>query len=109
MRIAIGGREVLGILQGGAGGRPLNMRLFPIFEGGTDSAKETGSRTAQAIEKGNHMLNWTLTFLIIALIAGLLGFTGLAGAAIGIAQILFVVFLVLFLLSLVARGRSAGR
>ena len=55
------------------------------------------------------MLNWAVTFLVIALIAALLGFTGIAGTAIGIAKILFYVFLVLFLVSLVmhlVRGRS---
>lgn len=58
------------------------------------------------IRERNLMLNWTLTFLIIALIAGLLGFTGVAGTAMGIAQILFVVFLVLFLASLLVRRRA---
>lgn len=58
------------------------------------------------------MLNWAVTFLVIALIAALLGFTGIAGTAIGIAKILFYVFLVLFLVSLVMqlfRGRGAPR
>ena len=56
------------------------------------------------------MLNWALTFLVIALIAALLGFTSVAGAAMGIAKILFYVFLILFLVSLVShlfRGRRA--
>jgi len=53
--------------------------------------------------KRNHMLGWTLIFLIIALIAGVLGFTGIAGAAVGIAKILFFIFLVLFLVSLIVR------
>jgi len=56
------------------------------------------------------MLNWALTFLVVALIAALLGFTSIAGAAMGIAKILFYVFLVLFLVSLVShlfRGRRA--
>jgi uncharacterized membrane protein YtjA (UPF0391 family) len=57
------------------------------------------------IEKGNTMLSWTLTFLVIALIAGLLGFTGIAGAATGMAKILFMIFLVVFLLSLLLGGR----
>jgi uncharacterized membrane protein YtjA (UPF0391 family) len=48
------------------------------------------------------MLNWAVTFFIIALIAAVLGFTGIAVAAAGIAKILFVVFLVLFLVSLIA-------
>jgi uncharacterized membrane protein YtjA (UPF0391 family) len=48
------------------------------------------------------MLNWAVTFFIIALIAAVLGFTGIAVAAAGVAKILFVVFLVLFLVSLIA-------
>lgn len=46
------------------------------------------------------MLNWALTFLIVALIAAVFGFGGIAVQAAGIAKILFVVFLVLFLVSL---------
>jgi len=46
------------------------------------------------------MLNWAITFLVIALIAGILGLSGIAGAATQIAWILFVVFLVLFLVGL---------
>lgn len=55
------------------------------------------------------MLQWALTFLVVALIAALLGFGGLAGTAVGIAKILFFVFLVLFLVSAVMhllRGRT---
>jgi uncharacterized membrane protein YtjA (UPF0391 family) len=47
------------------------------------------------------MLNWALTFLVVAIIAGVFGFTGLAGTAAEMAKILFLVFLVLFVLSLV--------
>jgi uncharacterized membrane protein YtjA (UPF0391 family) len=55
------------------------------------------------------MLNWAVTFFIVALIAALLGFTGIALAAAGIAKLLFVVFLVLFLVSLVAHlGRRSS-
>jgi uncharacterized membrane protein YtjA (UPF0391 family) len=48
------------------------------------------------------MLNWAITFFVIALIAALLGFTGIAVAAAGIAKLLFVVFLILFVVSLAA-------
>jgi uncharacterized membrane protein YtjA (UPF0391 family) len=48
-----------------------------------------------------HMLGWTLTFLVIAIIAGVLGFGGIAVASAGIAKILFLVFLVLFAASLI--------
>jgi len=46
------------------------------------------------------MLDWTLSFLIIAIIAGLLGFTGVAIISIDIARITFVIFLALWLLAL---------
>jgi uncharacterized membrane protein YtjA (UPF0391 family) len=55
------------------------------------------------------MLDWALTFLIIALIAGALGFGGIASSATGIAQVLFALFLMLFFVSLVVylvRGRA---
>ena len=63
---------------------------------------QQGNRNKEA-----YMLNWAVTFLVIALIAGVLGFTGIAGAASQIAWILFVVFIVLFLVSLIA-GRGRG-
>lgn len=55
------------------------------------------------------MLNWAVTFLVIALIAALLGFTSVAGAAIGIAKILFYIFLILFVVSLVSYLFRGGR
>jgi len=48
------------------------------------------------------MLNWALTFFLVALLAAVLGFTGIALAAAGVAKIFFFLFLVLFLVSLVA-------
>jgi uncharacterized membrane protein YtjA (UPF0391 family) len=48
------------------------------------------------------MLNWALTFFLVALLAAVFGFTGIALAAAGIAKIIFFLFLVLFLVSLVA-------
>jgi len=54
------------------------------------------------------MLNWTLIFLVVALIAAALGFTAIAGTAAGIAKILFFVFLLLLLASAVA-GAFRGR
>lgn len=50
------------------------------------------------------MLNWTLNFLVIALIAGLLGFTGIAGTAVGIAKILFFVFLIMWVVAFLVVG-----
>ncbi|MFZ2871196.1 DUF1328 domain-containing protein [Zavarzinia sp.] len=54
------------------------------------------------------MLNWALTFLIIAIIAAVLGFGGIAGTAIGIAKIIFFVAIALFLISALA-GAIRGR
>lgn len=41
------------------------------------------------------MINWAITFFVIAIIAGVLGFSGIAGAAVNIAWILFVIGLIL--------------
>lgn len=54
------------------------------------------------------MLNWALTFLVVALIAAVLGFGGIAGAAMGIAKIIFFVAIALFLISALA-GALRGR
>ena len=45
------------------------------------------------------MLQWALTFLVLALIAGVLGFGGVAAISIDIAKILFLVFIVLFIIA----------
>lgn len=51
------------------------------------------------------MLNYALSFLLIAIVAGILGFGVVAGTAATIAKVLFVIFLVLFIASLF-RGRK---
>ncbi len=51
------------------------------------------------------MLNYAITFLIIAIIAGVLGFGVVAGTAAMIAKICFVLFLVLFVASLIGGRR----
>ena len=51
-------------------------------------------------EPESTMLNWTITFFILALIMGVLGVSGLAGAAVGIAQTLFALFFGLAIMSL---------
>ena len=48
------------------------------------------------------MLNWTLSFLLVAIIAAVFGFGGIAVTAVEMAKVLFFIFLVLFLISLVA-------
>jgi len=59
-------------------------------------------------DRGVFMLNWALTFLIVALIAGVLGFSGIAGAAANIAWILFVVGLVLAVVFFLAGRRPVS-
>jgi uncharacterized membrane protein YtjA (UPF0391 family) len=59
--------------------------------------------------RGNDMLGWAITFLIIALVAAVLGFGGIAGTAVEIAKLIFFVAIVLFAISAVIgllRGRS---
>lgn len=46
------------------------------------------------------MLNWAISFFIIAVVAALFGFSGISHELADIAQMLFVFFLVLFALSL---------
>jgi uncharacterized membrane protein YtjA (UPF0391 family) len=47
------------------------------------------------------MLQWAVTFLVIALVAALFGFGGIAGTAAGFAKILFFLFLVMFVVALI--------
>ena len=51
------------------------------------------------------MLNYAVTFLIIALLAGLLGFGVIAGTAAMIAKVLVLFFIVLFVVALI-RGQK---
>jgi uncharacterized membrane protein YtjA (UPF0391 family) len=51
------------------------------------------------------MLNWAISFFVIAIVAAVLGFTNISGSAIDIAKILFFVFLVLAVLSLLLGKR----
>jgi len=55
------------------------------------------------------MLNWSITFLVIAIAAAVLGFGGIAGSAAGIAKILFGLFLVLFVISAISRALQGKR
>lgn len=55
------------------------------------------------------MLQWVLTFFIIAIVAALFGFGGIAVAAAEIARVIFFIFIVLFVVSLIMHlvtGRS---
>jgi uncharacterized membrane protein YtjA (UPF0391 family) len=48
----------------------------------------------------NAVLNWAISFFLIAIVSALFGFSGIAAGAADIAQMLFVLFLVLFAVSL---------
>ncbi len=52
------------------------------------------------------MLNYAITFLVIALIAAVLGFGVIAGTAAMIAKVLFVFFLALCLISFLRGNKS---
>lgn len=52
------------------------------------------------------MLNWAVTFLVVAIIAAIFGFSGIAGTAVNIAWILFVVGLVFSLVFFVMGRRQ---
>ena len=45
------------------------------------------------------MLNWAISFLVIAIIAAFLGFGNIAGTSMEFAKILFFIFLVLAVVS----------
>ena len=55
------------------------------------------------------MLQWALTFLVIALVAAVLGFGGVAAISVEMARMVFGVFIVLFIISAlmhVLRGKA---
>ncbi len=58
--------------------------------------------------KDTYMLNYVITFFLLAVVAAFLGFGGLAGTFSQIAQLLALVFVVLFLFSLI-RHTASGR
>jgi uncharacterized membrane protein YtjA (UPF0391 family) len=55
------------------------------------------------------MLQWALTFLVLAIVAGVFGFGLIASAAVGIGKILFFLFILLFVVSLVAGALRGSR
>jgi uncharacterized membrane protein YtjA (UPF0391 family) len=52
------------------------------------------------------MLNWSLTFFLLAVVAGILGFGGAAGTLAWGAKMLFGAFIVLFIISAITGRRS---
>jgi len=51
------------------------------------------------------MLQWSITFLVLAIVAGLFGFGGVAAISIDFARITFFVFLILSVLAAVGALR----
>ncbi len=51
------------------------------------------------------MLNWAVTFLILAIVAAVFGFGGIAASATYFAKILFFVFIIMFLISFISGRR----
>jgi|GEM_PF-102777 len=66
-------------------------------------------RNIKQFLKGVTMLQWALTFLVLALIAGFFGFGGVAVISVEMAKLLFGLFILLFIISAVVhafRGRT---
>lgn len=55
------------------------------------------------------MLNWVITFFLLAVVAAIFGFGGMAGTFAEIAKFLAIVFVVLFIASLVYNMVSGRR
>jgi uncharacterized membrane protein YtjA (UPF0391 family) len=68
------------------------------------SADDPRERAALAFKRSHgreiYVLNWAITFFLVAIVAALVGFSGIAAGAANIAQMLFILFLVLFAISL---------
>lgn len=55
------------------------------------------------------MLQWALTFLVVALVAAVFGFSGIAAISMELARMIFGVFIVLFIITALVylvRGRA---
>lgn len=55
------------------------------------------------------MINWAITFFLLAIVAAVFGFGGMAGTFASIAQFLAVLFVVLFVASLIYSGITGRR
>jgi uncharacterized membrane protein YtjA (UPF0391 family) len=55
------------------------------------------------------MLNWSITFFLMAIIAAVLGFGGLAGTFVEIAKFLALIFVALFVVALIYSVLSGRR
>lgn len=47
------------------------------------------------------MLNWVITFFLLAIVASVFGFSGLAGTFAEVTRFLAIIFIVLFIASLI--------
>jgi uncharacterized membrane protein YtjA (UPF0391 family) len=63
----------------------------------------------QPKEEDRAMLNWAVTFFVIAIIAALLGFGGVAGMSANIGWILAVLGVVVLAIGLLGRAIGGGR
>ncbi len=54
------------------------------------------------------MMNWAITFFLLAIVAAVFGFGGIAGTFVEIAKFLAILFVVLFVASLIF-GMVTGR
>lgn len=89
------------------------MQSSLYIYGGGLSIRKIGKRRYELVQsiQENVMLNWIVTFFILAVAAAFLGFTGLAGTFAEIAKFIAIIFVVLFIASLVYRmitGKSAN-
>ena len=55
------------------------------------------------------MLNYAITFFVLAIIAAVFGFGGVAGTLAGAAKLLFAGFVILFILSIIANLFSGNK
>ncbi|WP_449224113.1 DUF1328 domain-containing protein [Anatilimnocola floriformis] len=80
--------------------------LFALYGLHLTDRKQHRERLAKHIFEQRRlvMLQWALTFLILALVAAAFGFFGIAGDLAWIGKVLFVVFLVLFLVGAITGG-----
>jgi uncharacterized membrane protein YtjA (UPF0391 family) len=60
-------------------------------------------------EEDRSMLNWAVTFFVVAIIAALLGFGGVAGMSANIGWILAVLGVVVLAIGLLGRAIGGGR
>jgi uncharacterized membrane protein YtjA (UPF0391 family) len=81
--------------------------VLPVVKSGVPRNSAAQRRMlAKPFSPRSFPLNYSIIFLIIAIIAGALGIGVIAGTAATIAKVLFVIFLVLGVTSLL-RGRTA--